>query len=225
VEGRVRAVVFDLDGTLVHSAPDLHAAANRMLEEIGEAPLTLAEVTSFVGNGIPVLVDRVMAARGLAPDRHAGLLARYMAHYRADPATLATLMPGVRAALDAMAAAGVPMAICTNKPEAPTRDMLATLGIAGAFDAVVGGDTLPVKKPDPGPLLRAAGMLAQDFTLFVGDSEVDAETARRAGMAFALYTGGYRNAPAESLPQDARFDDFAALPGLLDRLAPLPACG
>jgi phosphoglycolate phosphatase len=213
---RFRAILFDLDGTLVDSAPDLHAAANRMLAELGRPALSLRQVTGFVGDGVPKLVERCLAATGGTDGLHADAVSRFRRHYDAAPAELARLYPGVPDALTALRRAGCRSGLCTNKPEAPTRTLLAVLGLDGFFDAVVGGDTLPERKPDPAPLRRAIEALGGDVAsaLFIGDSEVDAATAANAGVAFALFTRGYRKLPVGRIAAAHAFDDFAMLPAL-----------
>ncbi len=217
------AVIFDLDGTLIDSAPDIHRVANLVLAGEGLGAITLAEARSFVGNGLPVFVTRMLAARGTAPDaaRHGRMVARMLALY-AESHDLTRLYPGVRAALDALAAAGHRLGICTNKPEAPARAVLGHFGLDGVFAVVVGGDTLAARKPDPAPLHHAVGRLGGGPALFVGDSEVDAETAAAAGVPFALFAQGYRKAAIDTLPHQALFRDFAELPALAARLL-LPA--
>lgn len=205
------AVIFDLDGTLVDSVADIHAAIARLLEGEGLAPLDRATVQSFVGNGLPKLVERVIDATGLPMARHADLTARALEIYNRAPAALTRPYPGVPAALAALRDAGHPMGICTNKPEGPARHVLSALGLDGFFASVVGGDRLPVVKPDPAPLhLCAAEMGAARFA-FVGDSEVDAATAQAAAVPFLLFTEGYRKGPVESLPHSAAFHDFGDL--------------
>jgi len=224
--GRLRAVVFDLDGTLVDSVPDIHAAAAAFLAERGHAPLDIATITSFVGNGVPVLVERVLRTVGETADAAAveAALPRFSAIYGASPSALSRLYPGVAEALALLRDAGLALAVCTNKPEAPARQMVADLGIAGFFGAVVGGDTLPRRKPDPAPLHHAAGLLGVDSAAlgdalaYVGDSEVDAATAQAAAVPFLLFTEGYRKSPLEALPHDASFSDWRELPALFARL-------
>ena len=211
--GGVRAVVFDLDGTLVDSAPDLHAAALATLAEAGLPPITSAQTRAFIGNGVPKFVDRMMDAHGLAPnpDRHAALVAAFLRHYAREPARLTTLYPGVTAALDRIEASGAVLGLCTNKPEGPARDVLAAFGLSGRMRVVVGGDTLAVKKPDPAPLRHVIDALGARDVLYVGDSEVDAQTAVAAGVPFALYTQGYRKSPVAEIAHDMAFDHFDAL--------------
>ena len=215
---RVTAIVFDLDGTLIDSAPDIHAAANRMLASQSAAPLDLATVTSFIGNGLPKLVERVMRAGGLDMETHARLTQMTLDYYNAASADLTVPYPGVVAALHRFRSAGYAMGVCTNKPEAPARDILAALGLEGFFGAIVGGDALPVKKPDPAPLLHVFEKLNARDRLYVGDSEIDAETAQRADVDFALFTNGYRKRPVAELTYVAAFSDFGDLPGIVDNV-------
>ncbi|MEO1459590.1 MAG: HAD family hydrolase, partial [Pseudomonadota bacterium] len=135
----VRAVVFDLDGTLVESAPDLHAAAVRMLAGLGRPALDLATVTGFVGNGVGKLVERCLVATGGEDGLQAEALAAFHRHYAAAPTALTRPYEGVADALAALAAAGLPLGVCTNKPEAMARRVLTDLDLAAPFGAVVGG--------------------------------------------------------------------------------------
>jgi phosphoglycolate phosphatase len=203
-------IIFDLDGTLIDSAPDICAAGNAVLALHGVEPMTLPEATGFIGSGAGILVQRMMAARGLDPALHPTLLAQFLERYE-TAVHLTTLYPGVMQALDDLSSAGHTLGLCTNKPEAPTRAVLRHFGLTDRFAAVVGGDTLAVRKPDPAPLLACQTALGGGPTIYVGDSEVDAETAQRAGLPFALFTKGYRKAPVDTLPHAHAFDDFASL--------------
>lgn len=203
---RPEAVVFDLDGTLIHSAPELLNAANTYLAGLDRAPLTLAELQGFIGNGVPTLVKRLRAARAL--DTGPEDIARFLGIYQNNPVGHTTVYPGVVAALQTLSLAGVPLGVCTNKPEKPTRDILDHFGINRYFRTVVGGDTLPVHKPDPAPLRHAMQELASTSVLFVGDSEVDCATAQAAGQPFALFTEGYRKSPVQALRSSLVFDRY-----------------
>jgi phosphoglycolate phosphatase len=227
VDAGCHAAVFDLDGTLVDSVADIHAATAVYLTEIGHAPLDLATITGFVGSGVPILMERVLRAVGEPCDAEsvAVRLPRFLEIYGAAPAALSRLFPGVATALATLCESGLILAVCTNKPEAPARQMLKELGIAGFFAAVTGGDTLAERKPDPAPLRHTAQQLGVDLSAvaYIGDSEVDAATAQAAGVPFLLFTEGYRKTPADTLPQRARFSDFAELPELLAALRATPA--
>jgi len=213
-------IVFDLDGTLVDSAPDIMVAANKMLAGEGVAPLDLATITSFIGNGLPKLVERVMRARGLAPSQFERLHDEVTDFYNAAPADESAPMPGVVALLEKLKADGHRLGVCTNKPEQPARRLLDLLKLAPFFETVVGGDSLPEKKPHPAPLNLAFEQLGAGARLYVGDSEVDAGVALAAGVRFAIYAQGYRKQAIESLAHDFRFDHFEELAPII---AALPA--
>lgn len=208
-------IVFDLDGTLIDSAPDIRAAINRTLTDEGHAALDLPTVVSFIGHGLPNLVARAMGARGIDMADHARLTAATLAHYNAASNDLTRPYPGVVAVLEGLRRDGHRLGICTNKPEAPARKVLDQFGIAHLFDVVVGGDTLAVKKPDPAPLHHAFAALGAASGLYVGDSEVDADTAAAAVVPFAFFTMGYCHIPHQDVTCIARFDHFDALPGIV----------
>ncbi|WP_126976543.1 phosphoglycolate phosphatase [Frigidibacter oleivorans] len=209
------AIVFDLDGTLVDSAPDIHAAVNEVLAEDRLPPLPLDQVKSFIGNGMRVLLAKSLAAHGL-PAEGDGLdraIDRFAPVYSAS-VTRTLPYPGVPEALDILAVRH-PLALCTNKPMAATRSLLAHLGWGARFAAIVAGDSLPARKPDPAPLSQAVARAGGGPALYVGDSEVDAETARAAGLPFLLFEGGYRHRSVADLAPAASFTRFAALPDLV----------
>lgn len=213
------AIVFDLDGTLVDSLADIAAAANRMLTDQNIPPLPEATIRGFVGNGLPKLVERVMSQCEISLERHAELTKATLAHYNNASSARTRPYSGVKQALGALQMAGIPLGVCTNKPEAPARHILEALNLAKFFDVVIGGDTLDIRKPDPVHLFSAFEALGSNpDRLFVGDSEVDAETARRAQVPFLLFSEGYRKSPVSEIPHLTSFDDFAHLPDLVHRV-------
>jgi phosphoglycolate phosphatase len=210
-------IVFDLDGTLIDSAADLATAVNAMLADLGCEPLSVPEVRRMIGDGVAMLVSRALAARHCAaadPTRAAQI---FMRHYESNATSLTTAFPGVDEALRALRAAGIPLAVCTNKPARITADILSSLDLAQYFARVIGGDSLPYRKPDPRVLLALLEAFAASpsDSLLVGDSEVDAATARGAGVPFVLMTHGYRRGPATEISCMAALESFAQLPQLL----------
>ncbi|OUS22383.1 phosphoglycolate phosphatase [Rhodobacterales bacterium 59_46_T64] len=207
-------IVFDLDGTLIDSAPDLHGIGNQLLEADGHAPISLADTRAFVGNGAAVFVKRMRAARGIADAEQTRLLAAFLRQYE-QAVELTKPYEGVVSALTALARAGHRLGICTNKPIAPTRAVLNDLDLAGFFEVVLGGDSLALRKPDPAPLHAAFQALGAGPQIYVGDSEVDAQTAQRAAVPFLLFTEGYRRSSVADIAHHAAFSDFARLPDLV----------
>lgn len=216
------AIVFDLDGTLVDSAPDLHSAANAMLAGQGYPPLDLATVVSFVGHGIPALVAQIAEALRIAPGRQAAMQESLLAHYTAHPADRTNIYQGVAEALTGLREQGFVLGICTNKMTGLAQAILHRLDLSQHFGVVIGGDSLPQRKPDPAPLHAAFAVLNAGPVLFVGDSEVDAETAQRADVPFALFLRGYRKSAPGDLSHVLAFDDFRALSAFAES-APRPA--
>ncbi|MEM1428857.1 MAG: phosphoglycolate phosphatase [Pseudomonadota bacterium] len=212
-----QALVFDLDGTLIDSAPDICAMANALLAEEGIDRVSLAEARGFVGAGADAFVRRMRAARGIPEADHARLLARFLELYEGAVAH-SVIYPGVLDALTLFAAKGHALAVCTNKPIRPTHIVLDHFEMRGRFGAVIGGDTLPVRKPDPAPIHAAFAALGAETGLYVGDSEVDADAAARAGVPFLLFTEGYRKTPVAEMPHDAAFSHWDELPALIERL-------
>lgn len=209
---RFRAVIFDLDGTLIDSAPGLRMAVDAMMSERGFPVPDIATVTGFVGDGAATLVERCLRWAGEDPVRHPDALPRLLEIYGADPVVGTTVLPGAYDVLGALLAAGLHLGLCTNKPEAPTRTILRALSL-GPFDAIVGGDTLAVRKPDPAPLLHVIATLGatRDTSLYVGDSSVDWETAQAADVAYAHVAGGYQTAPIPKFAPLFRLPDLSHL--------------
>lgn len=213
----MRAIIFDLDGTLCDSAPDLRASANALLRSMGYPPLSLEVIRSFIGNGVPTLVKRVMAHSDIefTEERHVLMTETFEKLYSADPVALTVLYPGVRDALDMLKQRGYVMGVCTNKVHGITLQVLDGLEISQYFTAVVGGDSLPARKPDPAMLHECAKKLGCEDVWYVGDSEVDSETAVAADIKFSLFTNGYRKSPVSEIAHTSRFSTFADLAGFL----------
>ncbi len=216
------AVVFDLDGTLIDSAPDIRAIANRVLAEAGGAPITIEQTRSFIGNGASVFVERMRRARGIGDCEHDRLHRAFLALYD-NAFELTQAYPHVVEVLNLLKSEGARLGLCTNKPIRPAKRVLEHLGLLDFFDAVFGGDSLPVQKPDAAPLLATFQALRAEAGVYVGDSEVDAETAVRADVPFLLFTEGYHRSDPSEIPHCARFDSFLGLPALIKQHARLTA--
>ena len=193
----IKAVLFDLDGTLIDTIPDLHAAVCAMLRDLGHPELSLEVVSHFVGRGVHSLVKRSLARSLDAADDASPApqeaLERFRHHYTRENGRNAKLYPGVIEGLDALKAIGVPMAVITNKPHAFTLPLLELTGLAGYFDVVVGGDVLPKVKPDPMALIWVCGRLGVSpaDALLIGDSVNDFLAGRAAGCHVFLLPYGY----------------------------------
>lgn len=210
--------VFDLDGTLVDSAPDIRSALNRLMASRGLAPFDRAEVVAMIGDGVPALLRKAFSARGLAPD--AAALARFTEDYTAHAAAETRPFPGIPEALAALQAAGWRLAVCTNKPAAATGELLGSLGLLPRFRALGCGDSFSVRKPDPGHLLAtiAAAGGTPEASVMIGDHHNDVAAARGAGVPCLFVGWGYGPpAMAEGAPIVA---EPAGLPAALDRLRP-----
>ncbi len=198
----VQAVLFDLDGTLLDTIADLAEAANRTLADLARPQRSVEEIGTFVGKGIPHLVRRCMTegchASESEIDNAVGI---FKTHYAEVNGSRTRVYPGVVEALEAMRAQGLRLAVVTNKAGAFTLPLLERTGIAHWFDAVVSGDTLSVKKPDPAVVRHACSLLGVpvERSLMIGDSANDAGAARDAGMPVLLVTYGY----SEGMPVDS----------------------
>jgi phosphoglycolate phosphatase len=212
-----RAYLFDLDGTLVDSAPDINAALNAALASAGYDRVTEADSRNWVGSGSRVLIERALGHLG-APDVDATgmqhLLDAFIAYYRDHIADSSRLYPDVATTLTTLSGRGAGLAVVTNKYAALSCQLLQALGLAELFGAVVGGDTLASRKPDAAPVhhaCRLLGCVAAD-ALFVGDSITDVMTARAAGCAVVCVRGGYSHGvAADALGADAVIDSIGAL--------------
>lgn len=202
-----RAVVFDLDGTLADTVGDLTTALNRTLAELDLPPHSEDAVRSMVGGGLAKLLTRGLAAHDVMLDgaKHEAVLARFVAHYAANPAERSTLYPGARQTLNVLREAGIACGLCTNKHESIARDLLDALGIGSAFDAVQGSEMGFPRKPDPACLVHVVKTLgaSPETALMVGDNATDLETARAAGLkGVVLVIYGYSVTPVTDLGAD-----------------------
>lgn len=219
---RFDGVVFDLDGTLIETAPDLAAALNHVLQEAGLPSVPLADVRHMVGDGAKVLIERGFAADGrtLSAEELEHWFAMFLDYYGAHIADFSHPFDGALEALDDLAAAGLTLGVCTNKPEAMSNRLFAELGIAERFAAVLGGDSLPVRKPDAGHLLGTLERMgvAPERAVMIGDSANDRDAARNAGVPVVLVSFGYTVVPAIELEADAHIDAFSQLISALSKL-------
>ncbi|MFY0681042.1 MAG: phosphoglycolate phosphatase [Thalassovita sp.] len=214
-------IVFDLDGTLIDSAPDICAAVNHLLAQRDLAPISLERTISFIGNGAGVLIEKLRADKGLPDSEQYALLSAFKAYYTQHH-ELTKPYPNAVECLEVLVKQGHRVGLCTNKPKVPALAVLEHLGLATYFETVWAGDSLPQRKPDPRPLHAAFDALGDGPCLFVGDSEVDAETAKRASVPFLLFTQGYRKAPLSQLQHVAAFADHSELPQLVQSRLTVP---
>jgi phosphoglycolate phosphatase len=215
-------IAFDLDGTLVETAPDLVGALNVLLAQEGLPPLPLAMARNFVGRGARWLIERGFQEAGapLDTEKGQGLFDRFIAYYLAHIADQSLPYPGVIAALTALKAAGVKLAVCTNKRTDLSLALLDALNMTALFDAVVGADAAPAPKPDPRHLVAAVSATSGriERALMVGDAATDAGAARAAGTPLVLVSFGYTEIPAAELAPDILIDHFDQLPAACLRL-------
>ena len=214
-------VVCDLDGTLVDSAPDLSGALNTVLAEQGVPTVPFEEIRLLVGGGALVLIKRALARFG-DPERYdtARMFDRFLDVYRSRLTRESRPYPGVPDALRILAERGHPLAVCTNKPEALARRMLAELGIDFFGAAIVGGDTFGFRKPDRRTLEAAADRAGgnPERAVLIGDSRTDVETARNAGVPVILVSYGYRSDSIDDLAPDFVVHEFGSAPGVVRRI-------
>ncbi len=214
------AVVFDLDGTLVDTGPDLTAALNHILHMEGMAPVPLAAVRDMIGLGARALIERGIAYHqgAISPDRLEILWRQFLDFYESNICIYSMPYPGVIEALTSLQHQGVRLGICTNKPTALSQKLIHTLGMSSFFHANLGADSLPVRKPDAQHLLGTlAAMNANpQSAVMVGDSMVDVNTARNANIPIVAVTFGFTDIPAKHFGADALLDHYGRLDQALE---------
>jgi phosphoglycolate phosphatase len=219
VAKRWDAVVFDLDGTLVDTAPDLHAHLNEMLADLGRPGFALDEVRPMIGDGARVLLRRGLEASGGMPDGVdlEALFDEFLRRYTVRPQRFGTVFDGVADILERLATDGMMLGVCTNKPQAPADRLLAELGLARHFQVVIGGDSLAVRKPDPGHLQTVLDRLGAkpNRAVLVGDSANDVRAAEATGVPCVLVSFGYTQIPARELGAVQVIDHMRELPTAL----------
>jgi phosphoglycolate phosphatase len=213
-------LIFDFDGTLVESAIGLTSCMNELMDELGRPQLTVDQVALMVGQGIQVTVTRAMKATGGLPEDITPHVDRFKTLYYKQPISETPLFPGVVETLERLAADGHVMGVCTNKVYDATVRLLEGLDIARFFKAVAGGDSYPVRKPDPGHL---EGVLAaiggnKDEAVMIGDSGNDIGCARAAGVRSVAVSYGYTKTPPHELGANRVIDRIDELPGVLAAL-------
>jgi len=212
-------VLFDLDGTLADTVADLAAALNHALGQLGRPPLSADDVRRMVGHGARTLLRRGLSATGaMTEDLVEQAFPLFLDYYGAHIADHTRPFEGVDVALEALDAQGVRLAICTNKPEALTHRLIKMLGWEGRFGGIVGGDTLPQRKPDPAPVHEAIARAGGGRAAFVGDSISDTDAARAAGIPCVALTFGFSDRPADQLGATVLVDHYDQLLPALERL-------
>ena len=210
------SIIFDLDGTLIDSAKDIQWVANTALSKIGVAPISYGEAVSFIGEGAPLFVKKMIAARSVETAQHDFLLEQFLKFYE-EAVQFSKPYDNVVAVLE-MLQANHNLGICTNKPLKPALKILKHLKLDHFFKCVTGGDNPLARKPDPRPLFKTSESVGDGPCIYVGDSEVDAETAKRANVPFLLFSEGYRKTPVEKIPHTFQFSSFNELPELIEKV-------
>jgi phosphoglycolate phosphatase len=219
---RAPLLVFDLDGTLADTAGDLVATLNVILAREGLAKIAVADARAMVGGGARALIQRGLSAHGMkmSETRVDEMLADFLAYYEAHVADETVLFPGVARTLDRFEAAGFAFAVCTNKVEYASILLLTALGVAGRFRAICGKDTFAVSKPDGEALLQTIARAGGDRAraVMVGDSKMDIDTARNAGIPIVAVNFGYTEQPVDSFKPDRVIGHYDELWGAVAAL-------
>ena len=215
-------IIFDLDGTLVDTAPDLAASLNAVLMRERLPPVPLERVRQMVGRGARVLIESALAWHQLPTDpaRTKDLVRHFLDYYEANIAVTSRPFEGMETCVRSLSARGHRIGICTNKPEHLSRKLIAELGLTDLFPVILGADSRPWRKPDPRHLTDTIEALGgrPSSAVLVGDSDTDARTARAAGIPVILVSFGYTQTPVSALESDAIIEHFRDLEAALARL-------
>lgn len=216
------AIIFDLDGTLVDTAPDLAAALNAVLVAEGQPPVSPPDLRHLVGHGVRAMFEHAFlrSSADVSSERMATLTEQFLTYYRTNIAKGSKPFPRVPETLDRLANSGAGLGVCTNKAQDLTELLLNELSLTRHFPAVVGGGRTPFNKPDPRHVLAVMKALNGNCrrAVFVGDSGIDVQAARAAEIPVIAMSYGYTPVPARELGADAVLDDFAELPDTISRL-------
>jgi phosphoglycolate phosphatase len=212
-------IAFDLDGTLVDTAPDLVRALNEVVASDGLAPVDLADVRMMVGRGARVLIERAYSAqkKSLDPRHVDDRVADFIAIYKADIARLSRPFPDAVKSLEILRQQGARLSVCTNKPSILADALIRALDLAEFFERIIGPDRTEAKKPDAAHFWTAVGDAGPNLAL-IGDSITDSACAKAAGIPCVILTHGYSEVPHGALGADAVLDDFDSLPETLEKL-------
>ena len=228
-DGWPQAILFDLDGTLIDSVPDIAAAVNQLLATEGVLPLAVDAIRLMIGNGVRKLVEKAFDARDIALEGDAlrAMTDRMMGIYGGHLTGATQLMPGARELVTACAGAGVMIGIVTNKPEGFTRTIVDHFGLTSSVRVIVGGDSGTARKPAPDMLLHALEQMkvAPHRSVMVGDSPADIDAARAVPMASIAVRGGYTSMPVEQLGADLVVDGLSEVPQATERLGMMARYG
>ncbi len=222
IRGPIRGIVFDLDGTLIDSAPDLMITTNKVLDKAGRRAITLEEAQAMIGDGIHKLIERAFAATGGLPEPEAlkDHTRQFLGIYTGEDADPSHLYPGALETLKILKDAGYALGLCTNKSIAPTLAILKKLTLNQYFIAISGGDSIDgIRKPDPRHLLAVIEDIGTtpSAAIMIGDKEHDIHCAKDAGVRSILVSYGYAKIPHEEINADVIVDHLSDVPGALSR--------
>ena len=218
----MNAVIFDLDGTLIDSLPDIRTSLNSVLTDYGYQSISITEVKNMIGRGSEILLKEAFQHAGAKMDSKtlASCVKSFTSHYERNPISQTTVFPGTLLALQTLSTKGIRMGVCTNKPHAIALTILKSLNLDKYFPVCIGKGKLPHHKPDSRHYnCVAAGLnVKPQETLYVGDSETDVKTARNAGVPIILVSHGYSKKPANTLGGDLLINHFSEMPNAIDKL-------